>query len=194
MSSILSYLTAGFKKFYQFLLEHFTRQFKSLWKAKTGIPLRYLVSDFFSVLRSVGMFAFLNLIAFIVFAFLPQGKDVLLIVAEDISRPPHQIGNLIWLLIGVIFWSVASEFGSRYSIYITDNTLQSISDRRIKWRRAVQEAIAEYFLMLPYLIVTLGFLINYLQDTSLKPNEKLGFWHSCCQPFPGIPGSCPFLL
>jgi hypothetical protein len=186
MASIFGYFTDGFKKFFEFLLKHFARQFKALWKAKTGIPARYLVSDFFSVLRSVGMFAFLNLVAFVVFAFLPQGKDVLLIIAEDISRPPHQIGNLVWLLVGVIFWSVASEFGSRYAIYVTDNTLQSISDQRIKWRKAVQQAISEYFLLLPYLIVTLGFLINYLQDTSLSPGEKnWGF---------GIPVVCLFLV
>jgi hypothetical protein len=158
--------------------------FKDLWKAKSDIPLRYLVSDFLAVLRSAGMFAFFNLVALLVFTVLPQGKDILLIIAEDIQF--YQVGNLFCLIIGVVFWSITSEYGTRYSIYVTDNSGNSLSDKRVVWRKAVQKSITEIFLMLPYFIVFIGFLINYLQDTSLTENEKrVGF---------GIPALCLYLV
>lgn len=150
--------------------------FKSLWEAQKGIQFRYLFGDFIAVLRSAGMFTFFNIVALVVFTVLPQGRDILLIIAEDITRSDAQFGNLIWLLIGVVFWSIISEYGTRYSIYVTDNSGNSLSDERVVWRKAVQKATAEIFLMLPYLIVAIGFLINYLQDTSLSESEKkIGF-------------------
>jgi len=109
MGRIFESLTSGIRNFLKFLFDHFYNLLKDLWVAKSDIQLRYLISDFLSVLRSAGMFTFFNLVALIVFTVMPQGKDILLIIAEDILQ--YHFGNLIWLLIGVVFWSIVSEYG-----------------------------------------------------------------------------------
>ncbi len=186
MGKFYDSITSGARNFLKFLFDHFYTLFKDLWKAKDDIQFRYLLTDFLAVLRSAGMFTFFNLVALIVFTTLPQGKDILLIIAEDISRPDPKFGNLLWLIIGVIFWSIVSEYGTRYSIYVTDNSGNSLSDKRVIWRKAIQRATAEIFLMLPFLIVFIGFIINYIQDTSLSEKEKRwGF---------GVPALCLYLV
>jgi hypothetical protein len=185
MGKITEALLNGLTKFVRFLFVHFYELFGSLWKAKDGIPFRYLIKDFWEVLRSAGMFTVFNVLALFVFTALPQGKDVLLIIVEDILT--FHVWNLIWLLIGVVFWSIVSEYGTRYSIYVTDISGRSLSDERVVWRKTLQQAVAEIFLALPYLIVIVGFLINYLQDTSFtdKNDKRLGY---------GIPVVCVYLV
>ena len=174
------------KDFGLFLVTHFRMVFIELNEARNGLPISHQVRDFVSVLRSCGVFAVLNFLALLVFTFLPQGKDVLLMVVEDIGVKPHRFGNLICLLIGVFIWSIVSEFGSRYAIYVTDNSGRSLSDERVRWRKAVQDAIAQIFLILPYVILLLGFVINYLGDSTLKPDQK--YWGF------GVPAFCLLLL
>ncbi|PSL45699.1 hypothetical protein CLV51_104406 [Chitinophaga niastensis] len=173
------------KSLFALLFFHFKVIFEKLSGAKDQIPLRYLVSDFFSVLRSCGMFSILNILAFFVFTMLPQGRDVLLIIVEEIAIQ-HRIGNLFWLLGGVFLWSVVSEYGSRYAIYVTDNSGKSLSEERVRWRKAVQETVANMFLLVPFLIVFASFLINYLRDNTLTTTQKnWGF---------GIPVACLYFV
>ncbi|MBC7948023.1 MAG: patatin-like phospholipase family protein [Chitinophagaceae bacterium] len=184
MGKFLESLTSGIRDFLKFLFRHFYTILSDLWRARSDIQPRYLLSDFVAVLRSAGMFTFFNLVAVVVFTVLPQGKDILLIIAEDILH--YKVGNLFCLLVGTVFWSVVSEYGTRYSIYVTDNSGNSLSDKRVLWRKAVQKTVADFFLMMPFLIVLLGFLINYLQDTSLTESEKRwGF---------GIPALCLYIV
>ncbi len=84
MGKVFESLTSGIRYFLEFLFNHFYTMLKDLWKAKSDIQFRYLMNDFTAVLRSAGMFAFFNFVALIVFTVLPQGKDILLIIAEDI--------------------------------------------------------------------------------------------------------------
>ncbi|MBV7532818.1 hypothetical protein [Chitinophaga sp. sic0106] len=167
------------------LFLHFRAVFKKLNRAKHGIPLRYLASDFLGVLHSCAMFTVLTMLAFFIFNVLPQGRDVLLIIVEEIAVQ-HRVGSLFWLLGGVTAWSVVSEFGTRYSIYVTDNSGRSLPEERVEWRKVVQETVAQLFLLLPFFIVFLGFLRNYLQDTTLTTSQKnWGF---------GIPVACLYLV
>ena len=170
MGKLFDKIYSGIEGLLRFLFLHFTKIARELWAAKGKIELRYLASDFLSVISSVGMIAFFNFIALLVFTLLPQGKDVLLIIVEDTIK--FRAGNLVCLIIGIILWSIVSEFGSRYSIYVTDNTGKSLSDERVKWRKAVQRVIADIFLIMPFLIVFIGFLVNYVQDNSLDKGDK----------------------
>ncbi len=88
-----------------------------------------------------------------------------------------RVGNLFFLLLGVSLWSIVSEFGTRYSIYVSDNSGKSLSDERVNWRKTVQNVIADLFLMLPFFIVFIGFAIQYFQDNSIsdKTQKNIGF-------------------
>lgn len=173
------------KSFAGFLFYHYKGLYNELNKARDHVPARYMISDFVSVLRSCGMFVTLHVIALLVFTALPQGRDVLLIVVEDIAVQ-HHAGNLLWLLGGAFIWSVVSEYGSRYAIYVTDHSGKSLSDERVLWRRAVQKTIAQTSLLMPYFILLLGFVVNYIGENTLKPEQRnWGF---------GIPMGCLLLL
>ncbi|WPQ65428.1 hypothetical protein SIO70_11275 [Chitinophaga sancti] len=87
------------KSFAGFLFYHYKGLYNELNKARDHVPLRFMISDFVSVLRSCGMFVTLHAIALLVFTVLPLGRDVLLIVVEEIAVQ-HHVGNLLWLLGG----------------------------------------------------------------------------------------------
>ncbi len=159
----------------KFMLFHFIGIFSILWKESHKQDIKVLAIDFLSVLKSVVVLCILNVLALLIFTLLPQGKDILLAIAEQVGVE-HSVGSFFYLLVGLIIWSVVSEYATRYSIYVTDNSGKSLSDERVAWRKAVQTAISNLFLIAPYMIVLLGFLINYLNDSSLNDTAKnVGF-------------------
>ncbi len=162
-------------EFIKFLFIHIIKVSQDLFRAKDNIPFKELFIDAFSVIQKTGFFFLLNVLAFIVFAFLPQGKDVIFIISEEVGVE-HRYGNLIWLLVGVLFWSIISEFACRYAVYVSDNSGKSISEERVRWKKALQSVTAQLALMTPFFIVMLAFFINYINDDSLKSmGRKLGF-------------------
>ena len=182
---LLDVLSKGITNFGVFLFSYFVQIFKELWGKTIYLDTKEIVHDFIAVVRSTGMFGVLNIIALLVFTVLPQGKDIFLIIAEEVGVQ-KRFGNLIFLLVSIVLWSIVSEFGARYAIYVTDNSGKSVSAERVEWRKALQKVMADTFLLLPYLIVLIGFLINYLEDDSLEGIKKnLGF---------GIPALCVYLI
>jgi hypothetical protein len=164
------------KNFIKFLFAHFFEIFTDLLSAKDSIPLNDLLKDTLSTLMSSGMMLVFNLVALVVFLFLPQGQDVLLIVSEDITG--GQFGSLLWLAFGTVVWSLFSEFGMKYAIYVTDNSGSSLSDARVNWRRKLQVVISDVFIILPYLIVILGMIFNRpISDVVANAkNWYVGLW------------------
>ena len=122
-----------------------------------GIPVEDKITDFLEVFRSTRIFLIFNLLAFIVFISLPQGKDVILIVIEDLTN--FHFGSLLSLLIGLAGWSIISEFGARYKVYITDNSGISLSDESVNFRKEVQRTVGIFYLFLPTIIVLLSVAI-----------------------------------
>lgn len=185
MGKTTDYILKKVIAFLGFLFGHFASVYKDLSKASDGIPFRELFNDFLNVLRSSGMFLVLNIGALLVFISLPQGKDILLIIVEEVGSQ-YNFGNLIFLLFGILLWAVVSEYGSRYAIYVTDNSGKSISDKRVHWRKAVEKAVAQVFLMLPFITVLTGLIINYINDnTSTGMAKYIGY---------GVPTACIYLL
>lgn len=158
-----------------FLLGHFDKLFSELWAAKDGVQFRFFVLDILSVIFSTGFFGLLNLLAFMIFIVLPQGKDILMIVVEEVGSQ-NRYGNLIWLLFGTFLWSIVSEFGARYAIYVTDRSGRNLTAQRVLLRKVIQRIIAEIYLLLPYVIVLLGLGSNYFQAGDMQASAKnLGF-------------------
>ena len=91
------------------------------------------------------------------FVELPQGKDIILLVIENLSK--FDFRSLVSLLVGLIIWSVISEFGARYKIYVTDNSGISLTDERVNFRKEAQRTISTIYLLLPVSIVILSVII-----------------------------------
>jgi hypothetical protein len=127
-----------------------------------GVPIEDKISDFLEIFRTTLVFFLFNVLALFVFIFLPQGKDIILIVIEDLSN--FQIGSLISLLLGVIGWSVISEFGARYKIYVTDNSGLSLTDERVNFRKEAQKFVSSIYLLLPGIIAIISVIVVSLTN------------------------------
>jgi hypothetical protein len=137
------------------------------------LTLRMLLSDFFAVLRSIG---FVSIPAFLVgflFLILPQGRDTLLIVVEQMME-----GNwwsLFGLLTGITFWSIFSELAVRYSISVSDNSGMNLSDERVLWRKTVQKLLAGSFLLWPGILVLIALGITMFTAEYIPFGQRIIF-------------------
>lgn len=185
MQQIITALLNYFKKFFSFFSAAVITSAGDLAKNAKGIQLRYLAADAIELLLSSKVLLLFNIVALLVFTVLPAGKDILLIVVEDLSR--YHFGNFFWLLLGVTTWGVIAEYAMRYAIYVTDNSGHSLSAERILWRKSLQKRIAIAYLLFPFVIVIIGLGINYFQYKSEFDSfgEYLGF---------GLPGVSLFLI
>jgi hypothetical protein len=147
----------------------FFRLFSSLTeeliKAQKNIPFKEAAQDFIAVAGSANSLFLLNLLAVVTFIFLPQGKDVLWIVSEKVGTGSILSGifqtDLLFLLAGLVIWSIISEFASRYAIFVTDNSGRTLTEERVLFRKLIQNFISAVFLFLPFTIVVSGLLNNY---------------------------------
>jgi hypothetical protein len=131
--------------------------FRRLRFAGRGVAFEEKISDFFDIFKTTLIFFLFNLLALFVFTLLPQGKDVILIVIEDLSN--FYIGSLISLLVGLLCWCIISEFGVRYKIYVTDNSGLSLTDERVSFRKEAQRFVSSIYLLLPVVIVMLSVIV-----------------------------------
>lgn len=121
--------------------------------------------DLFFVLRGIWVLLAFHSLAILVFLFLPQGTDILLLLLEN----SFQVGNpatLLFLMVGVLFWSVSSEFSCRMLLYMTDNSGHSLSIASVKSRKSLQRILAKSCLYAPLLILGLGLIKAYFQNQS----------------------------
>src|SRR5215469_9461740 len=102
------------------ILRSFVPNTKVAWidykSAGAKIPFKLRVNDLLAVWRSTGIFMLFVGIAVTLLLLVAPGRDALLLVIEDVNN--YDFSSLISLLIGLFFWSIVSEFGVRYSIYV----------------------------------------------------------------------------
>ncbi|OYZ52443.1 MAG: hypothetical protein B7Y15_02670 [Bacteroidetes bacterium 24-39-8] len=117
------------------------------------------------VCRGIWVLMVFHFIAIIAFLFLPQGTDVLLLLLEN----SFQVGNpsaLFILLLGVLFWSISSEFCCRMLLYMTDNSGHSLSIASVQSRKWLQVQLAKFCLYAPIFILGIGLVKAYFQNQS----------------------------
>jgi hypothetical protein len=131
-----------------------------------AVPFKTKLNDFFSVLRNTGFYLFFAIVAFVVFLVISPGRDALLPVIEDVHY--NNPASLISLLTGIFAWSIISEFGVRYSIYVTDNSGKSLSAERVEWRKFSQHVVAGICLLLPSVLIILSLIVIELTDYSIR--------------------------
>lgn len=130
-----------------------------------AIPFRYTffqkVNDITRTLRGIWLILLFNLLAIFAFLMVPQGTDVLLSITED-AAAGFQVMPLIWLMVALFFWSIASEFCTRFIIYLTDNSGRSLAPQRVIFRKKIQEVLSRIFLFLPVSILFFAFIRAWL--------------------------------
>jgi Patatin-like phospholipase len=142
------------------LLPVFKKGFVELGVSYKRLSLRMMLQDFMSVAWSVGFVALPAFVIGLIFLLLPQGRDTLVVVIENMTD--YNFYSLIFLLAGVFFWGIASELSVRYSIYISDNSGKNLSDARVMFRKTSQKLLAAAFLLWPYFMVMAGFAWNWM--------------------------------
>ncbi|WP_316768717.1 hypothetical protein [Pedobacter frigiditerrae] len=136
-----------------------------------------LVHDFLAVASNIGFVIVPAFLIGLVFLFLPQGRDTLLLVVENLSV--FNVLPLLFLLIGVMIWSIISELGVRYAIYISDNSGKNLSDDRVRWRKTVQKLLAAIFLLWPSLIILVGLFWCMITATYMSTVTRFLSFFTC---------------
>jgi len=135
------------------------------------LTVRTLVHDFISVASSIGFVILPAFLVGFIFLLLPQGRDTLLLVVENLSV--WNFCPLLFLMLGITAWSMVSELSVRYAIYISDNSGKNLSDDRVTWRKTVQKLLAAIFLLWPPFVVLLGFVWSMLKATYMELTPKV---------------------
>jgi hypothetical protein len=133
----------------------------------TKLPDQFLEfsRNLFFVCRGIWVLIVFHFLAILAFIFLPQGTDVLLLLLEN----SFQVGNpsaLFFLIFGVLFWSISSEFCCRMLLYMTDNSGHSLSIASVQSRKLLQVQLAKFCLYAPILILGIGLVKAYFQNQS----------------------------
>ena len=124
-----------------------------------------IMRDLLFVLRELWLLLGIHLIALYSFLLLPQGTDMILSILEPKTFISNTI-SIALLLIAIFWWSISSEFCTRFLIYMTDNSGHSLSPDRVVLRKSIQKLIAQLFLYFPLLLISLAFIKTYFQNLS----------------------------
>ena len=130
------------------------------------LTVRTLVHDFISVAATIGFVILPAFLIGFIFLLLPQGRDTLLLVVENLST--FNFLPIFFLLLGIAAWSMVSELSVRYAIYISDNSGKNLSDDRVAWRKTVQKLLAAAFLLWPPFIVFVSMFWCMLSATYME--------------------------
>lgn len=118
-----------------------------------------LLTDFFFVIRGLWLLLFIDALAFFAFGVTSQGPDVLLCIVEDFRGSVlHSSMTFFSLFIGLVFWSVTSEFAARMTIYMSDNSGHQLTDARVEQRKKIQHRVVRASLLLPSISIVIGFI------------------------------------
>lgn len=132
---------------------------------------RFFFLDLFSVTGSVGFVAVPAFLVGLILLILPQGRDTLLIIVEQMMSDNYW--SLVGLFIAITLWSLFSELAVRYAISISDNSKLNLSDLRVRWRKTIQSMLAGIFLLWPGFLVLIGFMITFFTAEYIRWPERL---------------------
>jgi len=131
------------------------------------------LQDISVILKGVWFILLFYTLALYAFIITPQGTDVLLSIAEDVggNEIVHKSWTGIWLLLALLFWCMASEFCTRFLIYLTDNSGKTLAPHRVKARKYFQKIASRVALFFPVVLMLLAFSkalwVNY-EDLTLS--------------------------
>lgn len=125
------------------------------------------LKDLLFILRGIWLLLLFDLLALFAFIKASQGADVLLSVIEDLSDPASddfRIAGLFWMLAGLAYWCISSEFCARFLLYLADNSGKSLAPERVNTRRNMQLHISRASLYFPLLLFIAALVKSLLQN------------------------------
>ena len=136
-----------------------------------------LLTDFFFVIRGLWLLLFIDALAFFAFGVTSQGPDVLLCIVEDFHGSVlHSSMTFFSLFVGLVFWSVTSEFAARMTIYMSDNSGHQLTDDRVEKRKKIQRRVVRASLLLPSVSIVTGFIRAFIINwTYIDTGTMLAF-------------------
>lgn len=129
--------------------------------------------DLLIVLRPLWFIGLFQILVGIAVIFMPQGQDMILAILEDFAS--GQSWSFLWFIGALYFWSVTSEFGSRFILYLSDTSSHLLPPERVRRRKKIQRIFTRYMIFLPLLFATTGFLKAFISNFKGQGSYILAF-------------------
>lgn len=129
--------------------------------------------DLLIVLRPLWFIGLFQVLVGIAVIFMPQGQDMILAILEDFVS--GQFWSFLCFIVALYFWSVTSEFGSRFILYLSDTSSHLLSPERVRRRKKIQRIFTRYMIFLPLLFATTGFLKAFISNFKGQGSYILAF-------------------
>ncbi|HEX6225325.1 MAG TPA: hypothetical protein VFZ52_12985 [Chryseolinea sp.] len=129
--------------------------------------------EFPFILRPLWFIVLFQLLVLVVYWFMPQGQDLLLAIMEDVAE--WELMTFFWFILAIAFWSITSEFGSRFILYLADISSYNLTVKQIHARKYVLKLVSKSVLFLPIITASGGFLIAYFTHFNQEISTK-GFF------------------
>lgn len=129
--------------------------------------------DFLTVLRPLWFISLFQILFGVTIIIMPQGQDMMLNMIEDFLSKEYW--SFLYLIIALYFWSITSEFGSRFLLYISDISSHHLAPVRVQKRKHIQRNFTRYVLFLPLLFTTIGFVKVFSINFRSKANYIMAF-------------------
>jgi len=127
------------------------------------------VQDAVVVFTSAWFILLFDLLALLAFLAVAQGRDVLLVIMENTGNALepgglHSLWQILGLCLALLFWSTASEFGSRFIIYLADNSGHSLDPQRVFNRKKFQHILSRLSLFFPVVLMLCAMISVYWRN------------------------------
>ena len=145
--------------------------------SKAKKPVKEKVNTFFDrlrefpfILRPLWFIVLFQLLVLVVYWFMPQGQDLLLAIMEDVAG--WEVMTFFWFILAIAFWSITSEFGSRFILYLADVSSYNLTVKQIHARKYVLKLVSKSVLFLPVINASVGFAIAYFTHLNQAISTK----------------------
>lgn len=129
--------------------------------------------DLLIVLRPLWFIGLFQILVGIAVIFMPQGQDMILAILEDFVS--GQWTSFLCFIGALYFWSITSEFGSRFILYLSDTSSHLLPPKRVRRRKRIQRIFTRYIIFLPLLFATTGFLKAFISNFKGQGSYILAF-------------------
>ncbi|MFM7852862.1 MAG: hypothetical protein ACKO96_13330, partial [Flammeovirgaceae bacterium] len=117
-----------------------------------------LLRDVLAITRPLWFILTFQLIIAIALIATNEGQDMLLLMMEDMFH--DQWSSLLWFLAALFFWSIVSEFGCRFILYLSDVSSHHLSPDRVVVRKRIVQTYGRAMLGGPVIISAAAFIFT----------------------------------
>lgn len=116
-----------------------------------------ITKDIFVILRPLLIILVFQLVIAVALIGTTEGHDMIILLLEDFQK---QYGSILFYAVALFFWSIVSEFGSRFILYLSDISSHHLKPERVKRRAKIADIISRCMLAGPVVITTLALIVT----------------------------------